>query len=463
MLGSSPLRVFLTLLAVTPVAAAGTFEIVESDATHIRIAFTNDDYRFEVVEIDGVDHHEVVSPAIGHVQGDAGSPKLPLFVTSVAVPPGTRPVLTIVEAEVTTEPGIRPVPIPREEILPEEQAGGIATPVARLAPSPEAYARRAFVPETMAALGDVGRLRNLSVVPIRVTPFRYRAGELVVARRIVLDVTFGAPQGGASGRHVPVLRDPGAERLYARNVLNAEESRRWRHRDAVPVSHALRTRGLRRGAGPEAKLRIDANRNELVRVTRARLASAGWTATPPIADLRLTTRDYHADSLDVGGDPFVETPIGILVEDANGNAIFDGGDAFVFYAQDAKTQRGWVAPEDRYSWENVYWVSAEAGRGTEMPVRDWTPSGAPVTPSRFESWTRYEEQNAYYWYTLYEEELTAPIDRRQKVDHLFSTHWAIGYDFNWGGEEESIWRLPFEIRDPAPGSGLGVRAEWLGV
>jgi hypothetical protein len=459
---SPSLFVVSSLLIAQPAIASGPFEILESDDRHVRIAFTLDDYRLEAVPIDGIDYHEIVSSALGEVPGEPGSPRLPAYMTQIALPPGARPVLTVLESDMTVEPGIRPVPIPYEEIIPAEETGGIATPVARLVPDVAAYAGRASVPAAVASLGRVGPLRNLSVVPLHVMPFGYRSGELVVARRIVVDVSFTG--GDPDARLVPVRHDPGGERLYARNVLNAEQAQRWRYRKATPISRELRSRALRRGAGPEAKLRIEANRNELVRVTHARLAGAGWTITPPVEDLRLVTRDYHADSLDVGAVPFVETPIGMIVEDADGDGVFDGGDAFVFYARDAKTQRGWEAPEDRYSWENVYWVTASPGAGTAMPVRAWTPSGGTVAePGSFESWRHYEEQNAYYWYTLDEEEFSALVDRRQKVDHLFTTHWSFGYDFSWGAPDQSIWRLPFDIRDRVPGTDLGVRVEWRGL
>lgn len=454
----------LALLAAAPAAAEGTFEILESDDAHVRVAFTLPAYRLEPTMIDGIAYDEIVAEgSTGPATLRPGSPELPSFTTRIGLPPGTYASLAVVETKLTGETGVRPRPIPKETILPAK-GEELATPVARYEPDAGTYARRALMPETVAAVGAHTKLRNLAIVPLHVTPFRYRSGELVVAQRVVVDVRFLPAREASTERLVPVREDAGAEKLYARGVLNAAQSRPWRRRVATPISHALRTRALRRGAGPEAKLHIEANRNELVRVTRSRLASAGWSVTPQIADLRLTTRAYHADSLDTGGDPFVETPIGILVEDANGNGTFDGSDAFVFYAQDAKTQRDLEAPEDRYSWDNVYWLAATAGGGTPMPERAWTPSGGTVNePTSFEDLTHYEEQNAYFHYTLAEEEATAPTDRRQTEDHLFTVNWAFDYDYSWGDPGHSIARVPFEIHDPVTGSELHVRGSWRGL
>lgn len=444
----------LLILSLTSPARSGDFRVLSSDDDRILVEFRLGTYELEEVVVDGRPYHEIQSPA-PTTTADPGSPMLPLFTTILGLPSGVQASLRVLESDLERVDGVRALPFPEQRVIPAEAADGLATPVAEYIPDESLYARAAPYPAELATLGEPGRMRNQAVLPLRVTPIRSRGGSapgLLVARRILLEIRFTPARTAAGEIWAPVGEERWFEGHYRREILNYTQAKRWRSRRAEPLPRGQR-QGRMGAVNPEFKIRI--GENEVVRVEYSTLASVGWTFTPPIGELELTTRDYDASVLP-DGDPFVRTPIAIHVTDANTDGVFNGGDSFVFYGQDARTQRGWTPPEDRYSWENVYWLTWVSGGGAVMAERSGTPSGGAATePTDYEHWERLEEQNFYYWYAVFGDDVS---NLRQAQDHVYFTN------SNYTQTEQQIGqRIPFEVWDPTPASSFGLRVEWRGI
>jgi len=444
---------FAAFLGVAP-AMAGTFRVLEGDDAHVRVEFLLGDYSLAERVIDGESFHDVKAGSVASTN-DPGFPALPVFTTLIGIPAGAEATVEIVDRTQTSVPRIVPTPFPHERIVPAEEAGGVASPTMDLRPDARFYDGGALYPSEGVELGTSARVRNQRVVALRVKPIQAHGGAsggLTVTDRIVVDVRFRHSQRRAA--ETTAMPAEGEREFIYRGVLNYEQARAWRNRRVQPVSSELRRYG-RLGAAQEMKIRVRVN--GLARVRYTDLAGAGWTETPLFADLALTTRGYDASRLDTGDSPFTRTAIGIVATDANGDGRFNGGDSFIFYGQDAATQRDFGAPQTRYGRENVYWLTVVPGGGTAMATRDAGPSGTPdATPTDFESWSRYEEDKYYYWYSYDGDDVST---RRQMTDHYLMTPWNAAA----AGMYETGIRLPFRVVDPVPGTPFGFAAEWRAV
>jgi len=445
------LCVILALLAAT--SARAGFEVLEQDANHVRIAFElgafelgphlENDRTFQEIEA-------------GHIASttEIGLPIVPVFPTVVAVPPGHRAEVSVIDAASRRIPNVAIRPFPEPAIVPfEEGEVEAATSVFRI--DDDFYDSGRLYPAELVDRVESGRMRHLDVVTLRVQPFQAIGGQgLRVSDRIVIDVRF-VPLRDAE-RRVPVTRDePAFDKMTRRLVVNHEQARHWRTKKAQVIPRAIRRMG-RLGAAPEVKIEVDDV--GFVRVNHGTLRSTGWTETPLVEDVQLTVRDYDPDELDeVDGNPFLRTPVGVYVRDLDGNGRFDGSDYLVFYGQDARTQKNWEAPQDRYGTTNVYWLTWESGAGTAMPLRTATPAGTPDDePASFEYWEHHEEDNFYYWYSFTDDDI---LGLRQTTDHLLMTYWS----FHAIGAQDVGVRLPFEVHDRIPDTDVGFRANWRGI
>ncbi len=443
----------LQCAAVTSALAAG-FSVIESDETHVRVAFELGAYELVPGALEG--YVDIESGHIARTR-EEGRPRLPVFTTVIGLPANTLARVRVLETDLAEIDGVRVTPFPSERFLPADDPAGMPTPVQSFDPDLATYDRSDLYPASVAMLGEAGNIRNQAVASVRVTPFRTRGGAnpaLVVTRRVVFEVRFEPDPT----RRVAVTSVPsggGDERFYRGRILNDEDARHWRHRRAQVVSPALRRHG-RLGSAPEVKIRIDDN--ALVRVSHASLRAIGWTETPALSDLQMTSRSYDPAELDeVDGNPFLREPIGIRVTDVDSDGMFDADDFLVFYGRDASTQRNFTEAEARYGTENVYWLTVAPGEGSVMPSRSVAPSGTPdAEPTSFAHWTHHEENEHYYWYSFRDDDL---IRLRQRVDHVLMSYWNLVFI----DADEYGLRLPFDVHDPEPGTLFGFRAEYRGL
>ena len=448
------------LLAVALAAFAGTaeavpFEILDSNETRLKIAFSLPGYDLTELNVEGETYARVKAPAV-LTTTEIGRPDLPVFSTLVGIRPGARVALEIVDIETRVIEGVMPLPVAEQRIVKPEE-GDLPTPIEIFTKDDETYGTDALYPPAVADVGAEARLRNQSIVPLRITPIRFRGGpspSLVVATRVVVELTFDRSLTREAD-YIAAPSDSDFESIYRRSVINHEQATAWRGRRPVTVPASARLRGLR-PSNPEVKIRI--KDTELVRIEHRRLREAGWVETPPVEAVQLTSRGYDADSLDVGADPFLVDSIGVTVMDVDDDGLFDGSDYLLIYGMHAKEQRGWEPPEDRYTWDNIYWLTWEEGAGSVMPARSGEPLGGDVAePDGYEYWERHED-NGDDGYLATASDYDDRFMRRQSTDHLFFDN-----GINIGSEGELGKRFEFDVNDPVENSPFGFRAEWWGI
>ncbi len=368
-------------------------------------------------EIDGVRFSRFDIPT-ARTAGSEGAPERAEVTQWIALPPGGRATLRILESDVRDMGQVRLAPRPLQRVRYPEGASP-EDPSSGLPLEEWVYDRALYTADgahTQAArLGEVAFLRHQQVVPLVVSPLLYDPAteQLRIVRRLVVEVTLGGgPRAAASGDALRALSvtPQSWERIYAHTVLNGESARRWlvapprRERLGLPLKSGL----LRPGLLGEDEYKLRVRRTGPTRVTASRLLGAGFPDGTPLDRLRLVLKRFNpAAPLD---PTIVEIPI--HVEDADSDGLFRSGDAFVFVAEHPRDDTTAGERAARYSFDNVYWLSvADTGMPARMPVR--APLGGTTpAPTRFDQEVIVEEDNAInLWIYCDDGELYFTLDR----------------------------------------------------
>ncbi len=302
---------------------------------------------------------------------EEGAPELPVTGFDLAVPPGTRPVLSVRLLASLPWTGDPPQPAPARAIT--EGADGL--PVQQEVRRADARKYAEPFPAAWAALGTEGTLRYLRVVPVTVSPYRWDPSlrAVLVASRLEVEIRFepdpAAGEGGLFPRRarerVPGPDEPGWDRLYDHAVLNAESARAWRR------APALRT-WVRRAKSliTTPEFRIPVTRSDLYRVPYTSLVAAGWDLTAvPVSRVALFERFFDERSLalpDSVDRAFREQPVSIQVRDLDGDGRFGPGDDFIFFGLDAWDRLHPEPRDKRYGREHDYFVTVRDEGGARF-------------------------------------------------------------------------------------------------
>lgn len=426
---------FLAVLTVGPHAFCNELRLVESSEDAITVELVTDAYALESVERAGELFTRVQAAGYGATR-EPGLPRLPVKGALLGVPFGADVSLDILSVE--SEPlGPRRVePAPTERIVAE---GEFSVPVEDYVPDAAFYAGRSTFPPTVAELGFDTTFRHQRVIQIVLHPFQYSAatGELTLHRRVVVRLRLSGADRTQGMR--PVLTDePHWEAVYSGTVLNYAQAREWRARPE-PRRVSLR-------AGPRAEAeayRIEIDETGMYRLDFASLSDAGLAPTLDVDDVAIYQRSFD----DVQADPFVETPLPIVVVDADENGVFDGSDYVIFYAQSYSDQFVVDGFEDRYETGNVYWLGSGEGLAARMEERPgWLGAGGLSSPSTFRDTLHFEEE-VYY----------DPVPASGLVDVYLWTHF-----YREGGTTHDDYELPFEMPDMNPSGEILLRVKYYG-
>ena len=417
-----------SLGAAAPVAV-GPLRAVGSDAAVLRVAVADLQPVWTPQAAPDGTRYGLAIEGFG-TAGEPGGAQVPVAAAWILVPPGTRPVLSVVE-EAWQDAGGRPlalVPVPATrpdgngggELVELTVLPGNALPSGLLV-SDEVRAAldRAQEPRAGAAarLGEVSWWRGRRVVALSVVPVRHDGAALAQS---VLSA------GSWEVRFVPEKAAPELPPLARRRLGTAGDERfgggflnpdllrsqpteaAWR--GVRPERQSLKAQGGKSGTllAPEVKIAVRTTR--LYRVTAARLRERQLLPDTPIqeSEIRLYQRRYLPELDDGSGNPpwvEIEVPIHLVGE---GDA-FDGDDFFVFYGLRLRDDGEFTADlgagpvtvpgcGDQGEWANdfnVYWLAAsepEAGSDWARMATTSLPAsaGQPLANYRRTEWV--EEQ-----------------------------------------------------------------------
>lgn len=312
-------------------------------------------------------------------EGKTGTAHLPVRRAMVAIPPGAEVSLRIISTEFGERGDVRLLPHSRLET--DEQ--GFDRPVYEF--DRDFYRSEHFSPAQLARI-ERGRFRKYSIVRIFLYPLQYLPGQDLIReyQKMVVEISFrgGDKKGGIVK---PIKR--GAEGLYSRNLLNYGVAKDW-----VIKKPKKRPLGkVFQAPGPWYKLKV--REEGIYQITADFLRAHG--VEPSGVDLS------RLQIFNNGGRELTRSPSvprdsalvenAIYIHDPDGNDRFDNGDYILFYG---KGTSGWDGEShyiNRYTDENVYWLTLGGSQPKVMGSLS-TPNGAGVLAGSFRSYLFREDE-----------------------------------------------------------------------
>jgi uncharacterized repeat protein (TIGR01451 family) len=304
----------------------------------------------------------------------SGTPELPVKGTTVGIPAQGEVTLIVLEAETVTVPEkytLCPIARPIMKMEPPDQLSYQGEERVRDA---AVYATAGFTPTEPAALLSTGFIRSQRVAQVQFRPFQYNpaTGELRFARRIRIEITFGAvasliPQItlSASTSATGTVDEGAFEDVLRNTLVNYEDARIWRT-TAQRLPSTLMPQATT--DDPAYKILVDAD--GIYQLTYADLLAAGV----PVDSLDPRTLQLHNQGSQVA-----------IYVDGEADGEFNTNDYVLFYGQKMTT---------KYTDVNVYWLTWGEATGLRMTTSDGTPGGATV-PAYYRTTQRIEQNKNY--------------------------------------------------------------------
>jgi hypothetical protein len=289
----------------------------------------------------------------------------------VGIPPGARVELGVL-SEGTRRLGpynVLPVPDLILQTHPLDQLGPWNAPPSfdeRLVESPVVYETDAQYPGAVARLVEVGYLRDQRVAVIELFPAQYNPVSQLVwfHPRLQIEISFSYPDDkGRVWSSRQEVRN--FEQLLSDQLVNYGSAREFRG-TAAEFSASDDRWPL---ASEAYKIYVD--QDGIYRLSYHDLAAAG----APVDTLDPRTLQIYSMGQEVA--------IRVMGQD---DGRFDQDDHVLFYGQGIR---------NKYTNENVYWLTYGHKAGQRMAQRDGTPSGSVPFPSFFDAYLRLEENTRY--------------------------------------------------------------------
>jgi hypothetical protein len=340
----------------------GAIRLLESDGGRIILELTTPAFR--LVDDIGVDGPCQRVEIAGYAQGGAaGTPALPVRVTSIGVPAGAawQVTTTVLETETAATAF---TPCPASQAVREEGENGAARYVEAPAPAdPSVYGIDAYFPREAALVDDLGQLRSQRLARVELRPFQVNpvTGELVRHGRVRVELTFDAAQVMAASS-ADVTEAGGFEQLLAGSLLNYAESRQWRVPTDMAQAAAADT-AVAFWTPPSPGYRVLVEQDGIHVLSYAALAAAGL----PVDALDPATLRLYGEGK--------ELAVQVTGQE---DGRLDDGDALYFYGEPSG---------ERYARYNVYWLTYGGAAGKRIST-----ASAPSAPEDAE-WTPFTVRN----------------------------------------------------------------------
>lgn len=358
------------------------------------------------------------------VISEPGAPGLPFLTKIFGVP---------FEAEITLEvtPGINHViklpsaikPVAIQEVdwsKSPTSEGSIAIPNVTevVKPNYQIYGSSSVYPGSLAEVINDGVLREQRVASIAVYPVHFAPADnsLIIYETMKVTVYFGNFDSNSNSL---VTSDVQAyETIFEQMLENYEQAKSWRRsRTEISTQFQDASNSFEDGIDlendwmpPSPVWRVSVSQEGFYQLTYDELNTAGL----PVSSL-----DPRKLSLyNMGSEVAIE-----VVGESNGQ--FEPGESIIFYGQ---------AIKNKYSGQNVYWLTIGDTIGLRMSNQDGNPSGAEI-PLTYTATKQFEENQVYVTLTPGDDAL-----ERFMWTSIFAT-------------SPKFWEHTFSLLAPSSGSG----------
>jgi hypothetical protein len=311
------------------------------------------------------------------IDGQPGSPRLPIAGALVAIPPGRTATLRVLEDVQTTVALPAPLLVNGADTSIDATLAAMDSGAARLVTgasaspavtvlSPDVFTQ-AFPPAAVAGV-EIWRSQLVARLTFRPVQLTADGAQLVVHHRVLAALDFGETTVAAGAAPTSEVAEGAFETIFQAALLNYAQGREWRQRP-IFVAPAAVTQDNR-------QWRVKVPVSGMVRIDCVLLAAAG----APVDSVPPTRWQVRRSGK---SGPTVAT--GALND--NGDARCDAGEGLIFYADVQAT---------RYAAGAVFWLRVAADPG--VAILDVTPPLAAVSQESYPHSDRYEFNRLYYSY-----------------------------------------------------------------
>jgi len=410
-----------------PLASSAEVEVISSTDTQIVFEIRTSKPGVESVEAGGRSYLQIIGTGPDQ-EPIAGLPDLPVEELTVALPPGTEAVASLIDYDVRPLAAGRPLPHPIETIHTAPNPDGYDSafpspdqiPMFHFdyQPDPNVYNSGESYPANLvsAQIGSRWRALRISTIKIHPVQFRPEVEELRWYPRMRVQVNFIQVAGlksDARERSVPDS-EPRWDALYRANILNYDRIRAYKR---APLGPRIEKHQVISESNFE--IRIDLHRTDLYYLSYEDLEATGAFSGALAWDtIGLVMRDYNET------DGAKEWPVAYLPNENDDDNHFGPGDGIYFYGQDAWDFFDLPPGEKRYLRTNAYWFVCGPSAGTQMEqLPAWYDLDDLSAPLTYQRTIRYEE-NVFYSKYLVDGDIKSYSYGPQsiKTDHYSWTH-----------------------------------------
>ncbi|MDI9566739.1 MAG: C25 family cysteine peptidase [Chloroflexota bacterium] len=317
----------------------------------------------EVVDVDGELYTSLDLP--GWANSDQpGAPALPFTSQSIGAPFGAEITVEVIPGRshnVELSAPVLPSATLLSQVDPFASGMDAVNIVHVIDPDPEIYTSSEVYPGQLAEITVDGRLRQQRLVGVGITPLQYDPVKniLIVYENVHIKIRFTGQREVMRGAANP---ESGVyEAFFQSNFLNYVDVQAWREspQPAEWLQSDTASPQNQIGAGtlpwepPNPGWRISIQEDGLYRLTYATLAAAG---------LPVETLNPQRLQMFYQGE---EIAIQVTGEE---DGTFDLTDAIIFYGQGI---------DNKYTADNVYWLTFGSDHGLRMDSRDGAPLEEP--------------------------------------------------------------------------------------
>ncbi len=382
-------------------------------------------YQISQEEISGEFYERISIPRVAY-SDEAGKPQLPVVSALIGIPASGEAALDIVQVNTRQISGrhvILPAPTP---VGPVEDFQPVEWKYVR---DKNAYRADGNYPDVQARLADEAWLRDQRMVRVEFFPFQYNPvnGELTFNRNIEVEIRFMDSEAGpASSTILDNRNESPFEQALKGSLLNYDQARGWR---ALPQELAQQTAPEGNDISPAhtdatlpgPRYKISISQDGIYRLSYDALVTAGVIDDDAVIDpamFRMTSQGEE---------------VAIYIDNSDGNPLeFSSGEYILFYGQrfygdrlaeiyadedlnwrilDIQEPGGSIvewAPQfnakmlEKYTDENVYWLTYGGEPGLQMPTVNGTPGSASLAETYRET---VRAEQAHIWRTTLSDQL----------------------------------------------------------
>ena len=384
-------------------------EILHSDETGLGLEFTSPDSRIKTLTYSTGTFDLITIPGMDSTS-EPGKPQLPMFSALIGVPPNAHIQIEILADESETLPDqykLSPVPSP-------------AWPEADLAPGEyihiadaAAYASDTLYPQSPVRIADDAWLRDQRLVRVEFYPLQYNPaqGSLLWHRQLQIEITFINQDGAAEASGSETWGDNPFDSALRDTLINYETAKKWRSSQAGHGEVAANSQSpISNTQSPAYKIIVD--HDGLYRMTYAELQATGMDVTnidPTTFAMSNQGRDVaihvsgegdhnfdSSDHITFYGQEFRGDYLGQVYADENAhwrtNFTYFSDGAFVSW-----TPQFNATMLEKYTNENVYWLTVGGTPGPRMAEVNGDPAGSSAATPDYYYATIHLEESHEWW------------------------------------------------------------------